>query len=144
MAKFIRYAVASVCFAASVGCLALWWHSDKLLQASYFGRGYDIGIATQSGFVSFAVYKVTPARQFPRWRTTAIYAWEHSWFADEIESQGSFGGDGKAIYFPLWYPALIFALAGVAALRFRCQFSIHSALIAMTVVAALLGMMAAL
>jgi len=43
------------------------------------------------------------------------------------------------IWFPHWYAALIFALAGVAVLRFRRQFSIRSALIGLTVVAALLG-----
>ena len=43
-------------------------------------------------------------------------------------------------YFPLWYAALLFALAGVAVLRFRRQFSICSALITPTVVAALIAM----
>ena len=32
MAKFIRYALATVCFAASVGCLALWWRSLNLAR----------------------------------------------------------------------------------------------------------------
>ncbi|WP_145434263.1 hypothetical protein [Lacipirellula limnantheis] len=41
---------------------------------------------------------------------------------------------------PLWYPALIFALAGVGVICFRRQFSIRSALIAFAVVAALLAM----
>ncbi|WP_145432026.1 hypothetical protein [Lacipirellula limnantheis] len=44
------------------------------------------------------------------------------------------------IYFPLWYPALIFALAGVAAVRLGRQFTIRSAIIATTIVAGLLGM----
>jgi hypothetical protein len=41
---------------------------------------------------------------------------------------------------PPRYPTLIFALAGAAALRFRRQFSICSALLATTVVAALIAM----
>jgi hypothetical protein len=57
---------------------------------------------------------------------------------------GRFGFVIGIAYFPLWYPALIFALAGVAALRFRHQFSIRSALITVSVVAALLGMAAVL
>ena len=43
-------------------------------------------------------------------------------------------------YFPLWYPAIIFALAGVAVLRLSRQFSIRSALITTTVLATLIGM----
>ena len=58
--------------------------------------------------------------------------------------QCSFGRTRTGVHFPVWYPALIFAIAGVAALRFRRQFSIRSALIATTVVAALIGMAAVL
>ncbi|WP_145434493.1 hypothetical protein [Lacipirellula limnantheis] len=56
---------------------------------------------------------------------------------------GSFGQfqiiDLGGVYFPLWYPALVFALAGAGVIRFRRQFSIRSALIAFAVVAALLA-----
>jgi hypothetical protein len=45
-----------------------------------------------------------------------------------------------SLHFPLWYPALIFALAGVATLRLGRCFTIRSAIIATTVVAGLLGM----
>ena len=48
------------------------------------------------------------------------------------------------IYFPLWYPALIFALAGVAALWLGRRFTIRSAIIATTVLAVLLGMAVAM
>ncbi|WP_172991951.1 hypothetical protein [Lacipirellula parvula] len=41
---------------------------------------------------------------------------------------------------PLWYPALVFALATVAAIRIGRQFTLRSALVGMSVVAALLGM----
>jgi hypothetical protein len=46
--------------------------------------------------------------------------------------------------FPLWYPALIFALAGVGVLRLGRRFTLRSAIIATTVVAGLLGMAAVL
>ena len=48
--------------------------------------------------------------------------------------------DGRTIYFPIWYPALIFPLAGVGALRLGRRFTLRSAIIATTVVAGLLGM----
>ncbi|QDT75734.1 hypothetical protein [Lacipirellula limnantheis] len=49
-------------------------------------------------------------------------------------------GRVRRIFFPLWYPALVFALAGVGVLRFRRQFSIRSALICVSIVAVLLAM----
>ena len=30
MMRLLRYALATFCFAASVGCLALWWRSQEL------------------------------------------------------------------------------------------------------------------
>ncbi|WP_145434224.1 hypothetical protein [Lacipirellula limnantheis] len=46
----------------------------------------------------------------------------------------------SGIYFPHWYPALIFALASVGALRFGRRFTLRSAILATTVVAGLLWM----
>jgi hypothetical protein len=43
--------------------------------------------------------------------------------------------DGWGYFFPLWYPALIFALAGVAVLRLGRRFTLRSAIIATAVVA---------
>ncbi|WP_428304829.1 hypothetical protein [Lacipirellula sp.] len=49
-----------------------------------------------------------------------------------------------AVFLPLWWGSLIFALAAVAAIRIGRQFTLRSALLGMSVVAALLGMVAAL
>jgi hypothetical protein len=81
MLTYIRYALATCCFAASLGRLALW---------------------------------------------------------------GSYSAYVRGMIFPLWYPALVFALADVGILRVRRHFSIRSALIAVSVVAVLLGMVVAL
>ena len=51
-----------------------------------------------------------------------------------------YGASGAAVYFPLWYPALIFALAGVGVLRLGRRFTLRTAIIATAVVAGLLGM----
>jgi hypothetical protein len=48
------------------------------------------------------------------------------------------------MYFPIWFPALVFALAAGAAIRLGRQFTLRSALVGMSVVAALLGMVVAL
>lgn len=68
-------------------------------------------------------------------------------FVDAFVRNGklsSIGGDFELIRFPLWYAALVFALAGVAALRLSRRFTLRSATIATTVVAGLLGMVVAL
>jgi hypothetical protein len=143
MARFIRYALATVCFAASVGCLALWQRSDKLLAVTYLGINFEFEVAADFGFASVYINEGSPSRQ-STWALTEFDAWETPWFADELVEQGRFGGDGNAIYFPLWYASLVFTLTGVAALRFRRQFSIRSALAVVSVVAALLGMVVAL
>ncbi|QDT72231.1 hypothetical protein [Lacipirellula limnantheis] len=56
------------------------------------------------------------------------------------DSEGLFGLGTQSVYFPLWYPALVFALTSVAALRLGRRFTIRSAIVATTVVAGLLGM----
>jgi hypothetical protein len=137
MAKFIRYLLATVCFAASVGCLALWGWShfstrpatvaeyalakDELSLTAFAGTGVIIVVSPTA----------TLRESFVEWMV-------------RDSNFGMFGQFGRSVYFPLWYPALVFALAGVAALRFRRQFSIRSALITVSVVAALLGMVVAL
>ncbi|WP_428306903.1 hypothetical protein [Lacipirellula sp.] len=57
---------------------------------------------------------------------------------------GLFGKYGYVTYFPLWYPALVSALAGIGVLRLGRRFTLRSALIATTVAAGLLGIAVAL
>lgn len=151
MAKFIRYSLATVCFAASIGCLALWirgllspWcvafeiFNSVASGQVIIGEGdvsirhysFPSGLTVPQGIGVSHYYRV-PMAQMPNGAAAA---------QAEIESRGMFGQIGNMVFFPLWYPAIIFALAGVAALRVSRQFSIRSALIAVSVVAALLGM----
>jgi hypothetical protein len=143
MAKVIRYALATICFAASVGCLALWRRSDKLLAVTYLGINLEFEVATDFGFASVYMNEGSPSRQSSTWELTELDAWETPWFADELD-EGRFGREGNAVYFPLWYPVLVFALAAVAAMRVGRRFTLRSTLIATTIVAALLGMVVAL
>ncbi|WP_152099414.1 hypothetical protein [Lacipirellula parvula] len=62
----------------------------------------------------------------------------------ELAECGDFGLVRNNLLFPLWYPALVFALAAVAAIRVGRQFTLRSALVGMSVAAALLGMAVAL
>jgi hypothetical protein len=154
MAKFIRYTLATVFFAAGVGCLALWWRSMKYYE-SLTGPAYVIPRKVLYVECCKGNAAVTLIGDPPKWLRDRGWNRE-SWRTGETYESPSansirlswipFGAEmGKPIGpFPLWYPALVFALAGVAALRFRRQFSIRSALVAVSVVAALLGMVVAL
>jgi hypothetical protein len=147
MAKFIRYALATVCFAASVGCLAFWWRSVYYWDTyEYLTQSPNCGQILQTvdgmAVVEFNhTYKYGPEDDRTFFRSSYR---ANGQLSDRFEKHGRFYVRGTTAHFPLWYPALIFALAGVAALRFRRQFSIRSALICVSVVAALLGMMVAL
>jgi hypothetical protein len=154
MAKFIRYALATVCFAASVGCLALWWRSVQSPYSTDIVCTYpQVGgiCSLDRGRLSARYYWMPPqspglgpARRFEV--STYYVGGAFAKLAGNIidasafEKHGSFGCMFNAIYCPLWYPALIFALAGIAPLRFGRRFTIRSAIIATTVVAGLLGM----
>jgi hypothetical protein len=142
MMSFIRYSLATICFAASVGCLALWWRSITTYDS--------VAGPILSGFLlvshggSAWLCSLYPASH-------ESVAWEHISFelprpgeAYYVETKGGFqlvsSDKYLALLLPLWYASLVFALAGVGVLRFRRQFSIRSALICVSVVALLLGL----
>jgi hypothetical protein len=145
MAKYVRYALASVCFAASVGCLGLWWRSqtrwDAIFSPTYVIPGRPLWVDISNGYADIALGPEKESREF-------LFQWQHR--TGTLNPDGPFAYRGKPlgylttrakkVNFPLWYPALVFALAGVGVHRFRRQFSIRSALIAFAVVAALLAM----
>ncbi|MBL9161436.1 MAG: hypothetical protein JNL18_01710 [Planctomycetaceae bacterium] len=138
----LRYALAPFCFAASVGCLALWGRSmsnrDFLTGPELGGRIHCLDCV--NGRV---IYRPPDKYSQPRkmWRSNPV---SDTSGRDQYGSE-LFGPTHEefGVYCPLWYPALIFALAGVGILRVG-RFTIRSALIAMTIVAALLGMVVVL
>jgi hypothetical protein len=146
MAKFIRYALATACFAASVGCLALWWRSESRRVIFRTTNPPDRrGIICECGYATAFRYQGSGGGQLSSvFVTEPRNAFHDANLQLKLEQLGQFGASDTELLFPLWYPALIFALTGVAALRFRRQFSIRSALIAVTIVSALLGMVVAL
>jgi hypothetical protein len=60
-----------------------------------------------------------------------------------IESRIAKGGHfcvvGRTLYFPLWYPAIVFASMGVGVLRLGDRFTIRSMILMTTVISLLLG-----
>ena len=160
MAK-LRYALAAIFFAASVGCLALWWRSmttrDILAGPSFLVPTRAFYFETFDGVISTTFQteaKSHPAvvRKWSRWypsypnRTNPDSEWRRRQIRERAARHGIIGvsDDAACVYFPLWYPALVFALAGVGVLRFRRQFSIRSAIVVVSVVAVLLGIIVAL
>lgn len=65
-------------------------------------------------------------------------------FEARVKSEGRFAANGRTLYFPLWYPALVCAVAAIGVLRLDGRFTIRSALLATLVVTLLLGLAAAL
>ncbi len=145
MLTYLRYALATFSFAASVGCLALWWRNAALFDLVHAATVYAGSMTLNAEVVDGIVI----ASSVPRRPT------DDGWFVDSfrlgeagrsnlqqnvVGQQGQFGSHANGVYFPLWYPALIFALAGIASLRLGRRFTLRSALIFTAVAAGLLGM----
>ena len=142
MLTYIRYALATVCFAASVGCLVLWgWSTNHKcvtlgrIPPSFFG-----GAIVTNGFGAILFYRVNPDYgyewKFHEWQ---FHVTEFAPSSGVLETSERFSTSKIAYHFPLWFPALVFGLASVGILRVG-RFTIRSVLIATTVAAVLLGM----
>ena len=143
MLTYLRYALATFCFTASVGCLALWWRShaiyDQLSSAKLGVLPNWILVVSESGTVVARELPIWEGgNQLPIWNSTPVEQVRK--LQDPTEYPRQFGIEGRKVYFPHWYPALVFALAGVATRRLGRRFTLRSAIIATTVVAELLGM----
>jgi hypothetical protein len=147
MLTYLRYALATICLALSVACLGLWVltvTAKDVLGIRCRETQAETGIAADHGFASVWISGYPPSTQRLGWGFAAFDTDGPPWFANLVESEGRFGASDDTAYFPLWYAALVFALAGVAALRLGRRFTLRSAIIATTVVAGLLGMVVAL
>jgi hypothetical protein len=152
MMSYLRYALATIFFAASVGCLALWWRTVRnertVVVVSYISH-----ISNQDGTELMfyleakqgeAIFTIHDEHSFPErgWKAKSVQTTPKAAARtrDILNKLGLFHISEPWIYFPLWYPALIFTLAGVGIVRARRQFSIRSAMVATTIVAALIAM----
>lgn len=146
MTKYLRYGLVTFCFAASVGCLALWVLSesraflfevlplsnDKLTFEVSNGMAFVGRVPASTRRSGALLYSFNVGDEARVEKLGFPY--------DDSQKMGVFGVISPFGYFPIWYPALIFALAGVGVLRGSRQFSIRSALVATTVIAALIAM----
>lgn len=151
MLTYLRYALATVCFALSVACLGLWWRSferwEILHGPTHLTQGQMLNLQSWSGTaIVMLVSELQLGQRALAWKYTPVRPpnSRQDSLPDLLKTQGPFGIVGRAVYFPLWYPALVFALAGVGALRLGRRFTLRSAIVVTTVVAGLLGLVAAL
>jgi hypothetical protein len=148
MLPYLRYALATCCFAASVGCLALWQrsmtHADYVVGPSRILPGRAVYFGCASGCSTAGFFSENNFATFPNWKhiVTPVTDDLRSTYTVMLNHGGlfQFSTEYEQITFPIWYSALIFALAGVASLRLGRRFTLRSAIIATTVVAGLLGM----
>ena len=126
MLTYLRYALATFCFAASVVFLA-WWsrsgsYQDMVVGPAYILPATGLFIESSGRIVTVSLLLQGGDRLYPsEWHRLS-----NEIDADHLEGiqhvtrrLGRFEFSRGNLFFPLWYPALIFALAGVAALCFR-------------------------
>ncbi|BBO31588.1 hypothetical protein [Lacipirellula parvula] len=137
MLKAIRYALAAIFLAASVGCLALWqFDGVKPRTLAISSATHEVRLEAWRGKGMISMLSV---------RQTAVPVYRQAVLRYLLaNSSGRVGYRNRGIHFPLWYAALVFAVAAVAAIRIGRQFTLRSALVGMSVVAVLLGMVATL
>ena len=145
MLTYFRYALATICFALSVACLGLWWRStwtsDQFLGPNCLDDQQVIYLELDRGNVFVEVLNLS-SQLFPSFERYENQPLRIPAFTKK--GLGAFELLGNAVFFPLWYPTLVFGLAGIGALRLGRRFTLRSAIIATTVVAGLLGMVIAL
>ena len=145
MLTYLRYGLAMLCFAASVACLAWWWRSwtrrDVMLVQNGLTAYTRVGVESYLGALRIVLLGRDNAPTIS-WghNSQPIDDQSRQLLAAAIERHGRFQGSSVQVRFPLWYPALIFALAGVASIRLGRRFTLRSVIIATAAVAGLLGM----
>lgn len=155
MLNATRYALAAICLTASVGCVAFWGTSvaypTQVSRLSYYSSaGYVTGGTSHVGVHSGGAF-VTIANSGALWVDRKGWRYQSRTMTSDTAGAESpsaelevFRAEEGTYYFPLWYPALVFALAAVAAMRLGRRFTLRSALVGTSVVAALLGIVVAL
>jgi hypothetical protein len=152
MIRFVRCALATFCFAASVGCLALWvgsYYWNISVTQNPVQSAYGLQCFAHYGYMTVGLPSIREIRELnlgPGWNFAAVpQVNDPNRFRFEDGPRGKFvllvdDAGAWGVFFPAWYAALVFALAGIASLRLGRRFTIRSALVATTVVAGLLGM----
>lgn len=151
MAKLIRYTLAAIFLTTSIASLALWaWtttHQTQRLRARYVTKSMTSTFQAIGGIAYASFGKGRPLRQTSTnsWNVEAktLHGLDDDFYVAYIRSYGVFHVSSRSLHFPLWYAALLFALAAFAAICVR-RFTIRSLFIATTIVAALLAMAVAL
>ena len=130
MLKYLRSTLATICFMLSVSSLALWLQSE--MQWMTYLLDVENGEAIFEVRTDTAAVDYYEALRFGE-------VWRESHSAKDKTRFEARSDYGLFTRFPLWYSALVFALAGVGVLCCRRQFSIRTAFVATAVAAALVA-----
>lgn len=144
MLTYVRYSLAAMFFAASIGCISAWVASlarpgvldDAGLHLKYFSAYAEL----YDGIV--VVWVEPPKTKRAGWELLSykLIPTGHERYLEIQAEQGKFGSvNGRDIFFPLWYAAFILSLVGIVTLRLGSRFTLRSAIVATTVLAVLMG-----
>ena len=131
MTKLIRFTLATICFGISISSLALWLQSE-MERRTYF-------LDVENGEAIFEVRDGTAALDYQEaWRFGGV--WRDRENAKKLFDADVWAEGTLFARFPLWYAAIVFAVFGAGFVYVGPRFSIRSALVATTIVAALIAM----
>jgi hypothetical protein len=137
MLTYLRYSLATVCFSASVGSLAVslfsFANSRIVNLAAHLGEAdEEVSVMVMGQIAIVSVGK----------SVTSDHSAASMIIYDLIYGQrrGMIGQIWHCFYFPTWYASAVAAFAGVGVLRLGRRFTLRAALIATTIVTLLLGM----
>ena len=141
--RFLRYTLATLCFAASVGGFAFWWVGlsvdSRFILPQYLQPNRLLLLECCAGVVVMTSadqigLPVDAFQSIPHNSDVRLAA-----LKSRIARDGQFGSVGRTLYVPLWYPALGAASLGAGLLLFDRRFTIRSTIITTSVVAIWLG-----
>ena len=155
--KYLRYSLATFCFAASVGCLLLWCWTLHY-SADCIGLGYIWKVSAPYQNISVSVEAMQGDARLDiikdAFMQTGWQAYGREYTSRHVEDS-DYLSQGRRFWVhrvdwrarcgaPLWFISSAFLAVSIAALRFDSRFSLRSALIAITVVTVLLGIVVAM
>jgi hypothetical protein len=149
MLAYLRYALATICFALSVASLGLWGWSQSRQDVYVFRLAPNSRLACESCAGSLEITRITGSGFLAgsdNWvvKSAPLLAERLRTHAANVEAEGRFALGAGHTRFPLWYPALVSAFAGIGAIRLGRRFTLRSAIVVTTIAAGLLGTVAAL
>jgi hypothetical protein len=151
MLKFTRRAAFLVLTLLSVTFVAVWLRSfcwfDAGMGPSYLWSDRELGVFSRVGILEIGLVDVGMTTPRSRWSFSShrISQQEEEFFAKHPQKWYFRAVDRTEweLSCPTWFPGTITGLLAIAVLRFNRRFSVRSAMVTVTAIAVLLGMVVA-